>query len=168
MKHLRYLKYVLRHKWFVMLACFKEGLYWRGIVHDWHKFLPDEFFPYAENFYGKGASGIKTGRDSTGYYDPTKRGDEFLVAWFRHQKRADHHWQYWTMPADGPGDRLRVFQMPDKCRREMICDWIGAGRAQRTPGVPDWWKKNGDKLILHAETRWWVEGRIAGMEKGGT
>jgi len=52
-KHLAYLRYVLRHKWFVLLACWRAGLYWRGIVHDWHKFLPSEWFPYVEHFHGK-------------------------------------------------------------------------------------------------------------------
>ena len=50
-KFFRYLSYVIRHRWFVMIECFKRGLIWRGLTHDLSKFHPSEFFPYmvAEN-----------------------------------------------------------------------------------------------------------------------
>jgi len=51
--HLRYLAYVLRHKWHVFIAC--RGLHvplWQAIIHDWTKFLPCEWFPYVQRFYG--------------------------------------------------------------------------------------------------------------------
>jgi len=48
----QYLKKLLRHKWFTFLECRKLGIPWRGLVHDWTKFLPDEFRPYARWFYG--------------------------------------------------------------------------------------------------------------------
>lgn len=53
MKYIKYLSYVLRHKWFVLLQCLSNGQFWLGIIHDWSKFLPSEFFPYARHFYGK-------------------------------------------------------------------------------------------------------------------
>ena len=100
MKHLQYLSYVVRHKWHVGLACWSRGLYWRGLVHDLSKFWPDEFFPYCNHFHGR--SGIKEGRDKTGYYKPSDTGDpEFDAAWVRHSKRNPHHWQYWAVPEDG-------------------------------------------------------------------
>jgi len=52
MKYLKYLKYILKHKWYVMIECFKNGLIWRGLMHDLSKFLPSEFIPYANFFYG--------------------------------------------------------------------------------------------------------------------
>ena len=52
-KHLKYAGYVFRHKFYVALACFKQGLYWRGLTHDMSKFLPTEWTPYAEFFYDK-------------------------------------------------------------------------------------------------------------------
>ena len=141
-----------------MLECFKEGLYWRGIVHDLSKFRPSEFFPYMEHFHGKYA---KAWRDKTGYYKPTDTGDSsFDRAWFFHQKRNDHHWQYWVLPEDIEGTKLLL--MPDKVQREMVCDWKGAGRAQGTPDVVAWWDKNGSKLQLHPETRKWVNLKLKG------
>ena len=62
MKHLKYLCYVLRHKWYVFIECCKLGIPVRGLVHDLSKFRPSEWFPYA-NFIHKPKQ-----RDDTGYY----------------------------------------------------------------------------------------------------
>ena len=70
-KYFKYFHYIIRHKWFVFLECYKEGIIWRGITHDLSKFLPSEFFPYANHFYGEKNSDIKKGRDESGYYKPT-------------------------------------------------------------------------------------------------
>lgn len=51
--HWKYLKYVIRHKWYVFLACRSIGVsWWQSIVHDWTKFLPREWFAYVRYFYG--------------------------------------------------------------------------------------------------------------------
>ena len=50
MKYLAYLKKLLLHKWFVFLECLKMGMPLVGLIHDWSKFLPDEFIPYARYF----------------------------------------------------------------------------------------------------------------------
>lgn len=151
LKHIQYAKYLIKHKWFVFTACWKEGLYWRGIKHDWHKFLPSEWFPYADFFYGKKV------RDSTGYYKPTDTGHKaFDFAWLLHQNRADHHWQWWICPQDDGGDRL--FPMSHKSLTEMLCDWYGAGKAQLGEkhkgwqSVYEWYNKNKDKIRVHKET----------------
>ena len=156
MIYLKYLWYVLRHKWFVMLECFKYGLIWQGITHDMSKFLPDEFFPYANHFYGKSKKGIKEGRDKTGYYKPYNTGDKaFDSAWFLHQKRNKHHWQWWLMPADNVG--VIVLVIPKVYMLEMICDWKGAGKAQGTPDTIAWYKTNGHKMQLNSKTRKEIE-----------
>lgn len=151
MIYLRYLRYVVRHKWCVMVACFRHGLLWRGIVHDWHKLRPCEFVPYAKHFGGR----ISTGRNATGYYKPTNTGDAaFDLAWFRHIKLGQHHWQYWCIPEH---DGCVALEMPRSCAIEMVCDWIGAGRAQGTPDTIAWYNANRDRLVLHPETRRLVE-----------
>jgi hypothetical protein len=134
-------------------------LYWRGIIHDWSKFRPSEFFPYAHFFYNADGS-QKQKRDRTGYYKPDDTGDaNFDRAWFLHQKRNSHHWQWYVLPTDGGG--VKPFEMSDKDRREMVCDWHGAGRAQKSTSAGDWYAKNKDKLVLGPRTRAWVECRIA-------
>lgn len=151
-KFFTYLKYLVRHKWFVFLECCKFGMPVRGLLHDMSKFRPSEFFPYMNHFGG----GIKTGRDSTGYYKPTDTGDlAFDRAWFLHQKRNNHHWQFWIIPTDGGG--IKVLEMPLFARKEMVADWRGAGKAQGTPDVKKWYAANKDKLVLGQETRTWVE-----------
>jgi len=142
MKYWKYLKYVLRHKWFVMVECFRMGLIWRGLAHDMSKFLPSEWFPYMENFYGE------------------KKKYNFSLAWLYHQHRNPHHWQYWILRNDR--DKPQVLEMPGKYVKEMLADWKGAGRAIR--GGPDnwkecnkWYNKNKDKMELNDSTRFFIE-----------
>jgi len=159
-KYFQYLWYVLKHKWFVAIECFKEGLYWRGLVHDNSKLLPYEFFPYMNYFYGKEGSDIKKGRDETGYYKPTDTGDKaFDFAWLLHQKRNRHHWQWWILPEDEGG--IKVLEIQEPYLTEMICDWVGAGKAQghfspkndRLFETRKWWKANNHKMQLNKNTK---------------
>lgn len=184
-KYLRYLWALLRHKWFVGVECFREGLFWRGIIHDWSKFLPDEFIPYANFFYG----------------DKKVWKDRFNLAWNKHQKRHDHHWQFWMLVEDYPEDvwsvstdgvkiyherlpdielhpaftmspdsftsltnhLLRaslVIAMSDKARREMLCDWKGANRAYNAKQTLNEWYLQRQHLMqarLHPDTLVWIE-----------
>jgi hypothetical protein len=159
-KHLRYAAYVARHKWFVMLECWRQGLVVRGLAHDWHKLLPSEWSPYTEFFYGA----KEQRRDDTGYYKPTDTGDAaFDFAWLLHQKRADHHWQWWILPEDDGGEKL--LPMSSDARLEMVCDWCGASIAQGHggwSGVVKWYEANKNKMRLHPETRSWVEQFLGG------
>lgn len=157
MKYWKYLKYVLRHKYYVMIGCFRYGLIWRGIAHDLSKFYPSEFIPYANYFYGNKGD-IKKGRDETGYYKPTETGDsKFEYAWFLHQKRNKHHWQYWVIPKE---NGVKAYEIPLCYKREMLCDWIGAGKAQGKFSPKEdylfetriWWNANKDKMTFAPNT----------------
>jgi hypothetical protein len=140
--YLKYLWYVIKHKWFVMIECFKVGIYWRGLTHDLSKLLPSEFFPYANYFYGNG-----------------KNDKEFNKAWLLHQKRNPHHWQYWLLYEDE--GRLTTLDIPIKYRKEMIADWIGAGRAiTGKDNTKKWYELNKNNMLLNRETRNWIEERI--------
>lgn len=159
-KHLLYARYVFRHKWFVLLACFHRGLIWRGIKHDWSKFLLSEWRPYANYFYGPKRPDVGT----TGYNHQLHQDDDaFNVAWNYHQKRNDHHWQYWILNYDDGG--VVLLPMPERCRTEMLCDWIGAGRAQGKPKTWEWYEANKDKMQLHPETRAWIEEELRKMKE---
>lgn len=166
-KYIKYLQYVLRHKWYVMQECFKEGLFLRGIMHDMSKLRPSEFIPYANYFYGKKDSDIGKGRNSTGYYKPTDTGDKaFDFAWLLHQKRNKHHWQWWCLAQDEDG--LKILDMELTSILEMICDWVGAGKAQghfspksdRYFETRKWYDMNKNKLQLSPETRKIIEVKI--------
>jgi hypothetical protein len=163
-KHLKYLSYLARHKWFVFLACCRYGIPFAGIVHDWSKFLPSEWLPYAEYFYGTRKS-IEA-LDAIGLYGCAELapfgffvGDRFNVAWNHHQKRNKHHWQYWLITMDS-GETFPL-AIPDRYRREMLADWIGAGRAITGRNeTAIWYQKNRDRMKLHSETRAWIEKRL--------
>ena len=142
--HLKYARYVLRHKWFVFRAACKLGIPWLGIIHDWSKLMPSEWIPYARFFY-----------------KPTDTGDAaFDFAWLLHQKRNKHHWQWWVLPEDEGG--LKVLPMSDRYRREMLADWRGAGRAQGYgDNTCEWYEANKTKMQLHPDTREWIEKMLA-------
>ena len=156
MMYFRYLRYVLRHKWFVFLACCREGLYWRGLVHDLSKFLPSEFIPYARYFFGGGLSKFA----ESGYYRAGFTGvSAFDFAWHLHQKRNRHHWQWWVLP---DAAEVKVLPMPQQYWREMLCDWAGAARAQQSSlSVDAWYAMHREKLCLAPCTRAALERALA-------
>lgn len=167
MKHLLYLRYLLRHKWYVAVACFEHGLYWRGIVHDWSKFLPSEWRAYAEMFYGgpkKPTSDPTTlhGALELVAWEGEARSHRvrwqygFDRAWLRHQHRQPHHWQHWVLREDSGA--TKVLPMPREDALEMYCDWVGAGRAITGSKSPrQWYEKNKERIMLHILTREFVE-----------
>ena len=159
-KYFKYLNYLIKHKWFVFLECCKEGIFWQGVIHDLSKFKPDEFFPYANHFYGEKKYQDVKDRNETGYYKPIDTGDDaFDFAWLLHQKRNRHHWQWWILPYDN--GTFKILEMPLKYKKEMFCDWKGAAKAQ---GYKDntivWYEKHKDKMQLGPETRAWIEIKI--------
>jgi len=151
-RELAYLKYILRHKWYVALGCIEMKVpLWRAVIHDWTKFTKREFMPYANNFFTDDGKPIHSMRDRSGQYNPNDQPDAFKLAWVSHQ-RNKHHWQAWV--SIGNAGTLTVLPMDEVSIREMIADWIGAGRAisgRRDPNP--WYEANKDKMLLHPKTR---------------
>ena len=156
MKTLKYLKYLIVHKYYVAKFCFRFGLYWRGLIHDWSKLLPDEFIPYREYFYGDHESWRDLSGDMKLHipFDKTKEfwSAQFSYAWLRHIHRNDHHFQHFILRND---DRsVMPLQMPYKCVQEMVADWCGAGVAITGKlEVWNWYDKNRDNILLHPTSR---------------
>ena len=153
-RNLAYLRYVLRHKWFVFLEAWNLGIPWLGLTHDLSKFLPREWSPYAHTFFAADGSYQPRLRDKTGYYDPALVSLDFRQAWLHHQ-RNKHHWQAWCVIGDGGS--ISVIDIPLKYRKEMLADWRGAARVHGTRGAAQWYWPNRDKLGLHENTRAWLE-----------
>jgi hypothetical protein len=186
-----YLKYVLKHKYFVFQAGRELHVpLLRLILHDWDKFLPDEFFPYAEFFYAPDGTGQRNQTDL--------QRKRFSVAWQKHQQRNSHHWQWHlTLADDGmfvrksrylinddgtvfyvypkslvgpmvtPPMQIPIFvshPIPDVDLREMLADWKGAGRAVGKPDTAVWYfdkaRQDVFKRFLHPSTRQWLDERI--------
>lgn len=89
------------------------------------------------------------------YYADTEEGrtalQKFNIAWNHHQKRNPHHWQYWLLTLDD--GTTEALQMPTWYVREMIADWVGAGRAITGKiEVWSWYEKNKKKILLERDT----------------
>lgn len=142
MKHVSYLKYLMRHKYFVLVAGLRtKAPLWRLLIHDWSKFMPCEWLPYSTYFFGNRTEGSK---------------DDFKRAWLHHQHRNPHHWQHWVLRNDdGSTTALR---MPSHFVQEMVADWAGAGRGITGHWeVEQWYEDNKSKMDLHPWTRFAVE-----------
>lgn len=112
----KHLKTVCKHKAIVLKECFACGLVWQGITHDLSKFSPTEFVSSAKYFQGT-RSPIEAEKAAVGY----------SAAWLHHKGRNPHHWEYWT--DFGENGEVIANRIPRKYVIEMVCDWIGAGKA---------------------------------------
>lgn len=144
-KYLKHFIVISKHKWYVGVECFKRGLYWQGIVHDLSKFGFTEFFTSARYFQGTGSP-----------IDAEKKERGYSTAWLNHKAKNKHHWIYWTDRKDG---KEIAVPMPEKYIQEMLCDYIGAGKAYNkkkwmpTESLRYYQEVDKDKMFLHPETR---------------
>lgn len=140
-RNLKYLAYLIKHKWYVYVAgTVLKVPYWRLLIHDWTKFLPSEWIPYAHTFYT--FSGLPQ-------YDEHPK---FSGAWNHHQKANKHHWQYWVLMKDQGG--YETLEIPEVYVREMVADWAGAGRAITGKWqVHTWYELNKKKMKIHPKTK---------------
>lgn len=139
-KNLWKLGYLLVHKYLVFLECAKYGIYWRGFMHDWSKLSPSEWH------------GFVLGWDVS---------DETRLCRLRHLHRSDHHWSWWVLMPD-ESDELIALPMSDHARKEMLADWKAVQKMNEMRGVglydpKNWYLMNKDRIILHKETRNWIE-----------
>lgn len=138
--HLKYLNYVLRHKWYVFMAGIKLKVpFWQLLIHDLSKFSPAEWAAYVNYFNVEKTEQTKT---------------VFDMAWNNHQKYNKHHWQHWLLITDSTDPRFRALPMPEKYIREMVADWCGAGKAITGKWeVAQWYDKSQHFIILEDNTR---------------
>ena len=103
---------VIRHKHEVFKLCCKCGLVYRGIVHDFSKFSPVEFFEGVK-YYKKIGSPISKCREQNGY----------SLSWLHHKGRNKHHVEYWY-----DTENKEQMNIPYKYAVECICDKIAASK----------------------------------------
>lgn len=170
MAHLRYLRYVLLHKWYVLRAGVVIGglgptWLWRLLIHDLSKFRPSEWRPYVAKFYGANPKG----RDETVRRMETRVNHAFDRAWLAHIHRNTHHWQHWMLHEDS--GKTLVLLMDARTADEMLADWIGAGtKILGRPSLAEcvaetvvWYGTNYAKMQMRAVTRAHVEGTLLGL-----
>lgn len=139
----RHLRTVIKHKTCVAHYCFMCGLYYQGIMHDMSKFSPVEFFESVKYYQGT-SSPIDACKEANGYSE----------AWFHHRGRNKHHWEYWV---DDFQKGVIPKKMPFRYALEMICDFLGAGRAYTGNKFSirdeyDWWQNKKKTAIIHPDT----------------
>lgn len=140
--HLRYASYVVRHKAFVAYAGYVHtgAPVWRLLIHDWSKLTPAEWGPYVRTFYD----------------GDNARVGEFDEAWLHHQHHNPHHWQHWVLREDSGA--VTPLDMPLPLVREMVADWMGAGRAITGEwAVGKWYMRSRLKMQLSLRTERQVE-----------
>lgn len=145
MKAWNHFKTINRHKWLVMKACFKLGLYKQGLLHDLSKYSPVEFMVGARYYQGT-RSPNNAEREDKGY----------TTAWLHHKGRNKHHLEYW-LDYDLENGGITGMKMPVKYVVEMFCDRISASknynRDSYTEQMPlEYYNKGKSKYLLHPET----------------
>lgn len=130
-KMLNHFKTIRTHRKWVREYCFKAGLYWQGLTHDLSKYNPVEFFESAKYYQGTRSP-----------IDACKEANGYSKAWLHHRSHNKHHREYWT---DYYDKGCYSLIMPYKYAAEMLCDFLGAGRAYM-----------GDRFTYGAEFDWWV------------
>lgn len=115
-----------------------------GIAHDQSKYDPEEYAAYDAYFYGGNRS--------------YKVVQDFKLAWLKHIHRNPHHWQYWLLHNDDPGEGFVILDMPNNYIIEMICDWWAFSWAKNDlHEIFNWYDQHKDYMKLSEKTRKTVE-----------
>ncbi len=111
-------KTILNHKKLVRELCFKAGLYRQGIMHDWSKYSPLEFWT--------GVIYYQDGKRSPNAAEKEKYG--FSKAWLHHKGRNKHHFEYWIDFDSNDFTKLIGMEMDLRYVIEMFCDRVAASK----------------------------------------
>lgn len=114
-KFFGHLKTVIVHRWYVFYFCCKFGMPIRGLLHDLSKFCPKEFLESVKYYTGTRSP-----------IDACKEDKGFSLAWQHHKAHNLHHYEHWT---DNYDNGTTSICMPYKYTVEMVCDYLGAGKA---------------------------------------
>ncbi|MCI8562499.1 MAG: catalase [Lachnospiraceae bacterium] len=139
---------ILHHKNLVRHYCFRAGLYKQGIVHDWSKYSPVEFWAGVKNYQG--------GKKSPNFGEKAVKG--YSSAWLHHKGRNRHHYEYWIDLTLNPSDGLQGMPMPTRYVLEMFCDRVAASKNYNRENYDDtfalrYYNKNKEHYTLHKDTK---------------
>lgn len=144
-KHLRTINH---HKWLVMKACFRVGLYRQGLLHDLSKYSPTEF-----------SVGVKYYRGNMSPNNAERQDKGYTSAWLHHKGRNRHHLEYWIDYAAKGGEfPVEGMRMPDKYVVEMFIDRMSASKNYEKEKYTDrsaltYYEKGRAGQLLHPEVK---------------
>lgn len=123
------------------------------LMHDKSKFDREEYDAYDAYFYGGKTPEVE---------------ENFQKAWLRHIHLNPHHWQYWVLINDDPGEGEVLIEMPYNYIIEMICDWWAFSWAKGDLSeIFAWYEEHSSYIRLASETRkiiedilWELRGRL--------
>ena len=146
MKAWRHFCTITKHKWLVLLGCFRVGLYRQGLTHDLSKYTPTEFLVGVKYYQGTRSPNAAE-RTDKGYSE----------SWMHHKGRNRHHYEYWTDLSMETG-RYESVQMPRKYLVEMVIDRRAACMTYQgknyTDGSPyAYFSRSREQNLMHPETR---------------
>ena len=157
-KFFGHLKTVLKHKWWVFYYCSYARMPFRGLKHDISKFHPVEFFESVK-YYSGTRSPIDVCKEDKGYSS----------AWFHHKGKNKHHYEYWVDNLDRGGIPV---EMPYKYTVEMLCDYLGAGKAYHGKNFNfkkelEWWEHKRNICCMHQVQKTFLDMALHGLVSGG-
>lgn len=189
--HWRYFRSVLKHKRFVYQEGRKLGLsVWQCAIHDWSKFTPRMWVPYAQAFYGarRGCcvqcdTPLVGGKELPGrtiwpycpnrgcvaYAERTANVSYRKTGKPNNDAAFDAAW-LWHQQVERhhwqgwvlmeDSGKVHCLPMPERYMREMLADWHGANRAYGDQPLTTWYIKTAAARKLHPETRDWIEAQL--------
>ena len=122
--------------------------------HDSSKSNPDEYTAYDAYFYGGNRSYAVV--------------EAFRRAWLLHIHRNPHHWQYWVLINDDPGEGEVLLEMPFNYIIEMIYDWWSfSWQKGDLSEIFNWYDEHSTYIKLAPKTKeivenilWEIRGRL--------
>lgn len=157
-KHLRTINH---HKWLVMKACFRLGMYKQGLLHDLSKYSPVEFMVGVKYYQGN-RSPNNAEREDKGY----------TSAWLHHKGRNKHHFEYWMDYSIESNGAICGMKMPVKYVVEMFCDRVAASKNYNRDSYVDtmpleYYRKGRAISWLHPETAKLLESLLIMLAEKG-
>ena len=141
-----HLKTITRHRFLVMVGCFRVGLISQGLTHDLSKYSPTEFWEGARYYQGTRSPNAAE-REDKGYSE----------AWMHHKGRNRHHYEYWT-DMNRQTKCYESVPMPRRYLAEMVMDRIAAcktyeGKAYTQASALNYFLKSRERELMHPKTR---------------
>ena len=119
--------------------------------HDLSKSDPEEYDAYDAYFYGGNRS--------------YKVVNDFKYAWLRHIHNNPHHWQYWILHNDDPGEGKVILEMPYNYIIEMVCDWWAFSWAKGDlTAIFNWYGQHKNYMELGEKTRKQIESILSAIK----